>query len=115
MISLFWPIDPTLSLLTNEDITVLSGDDVLFECIPSDLSLAVQWRFYNTEGVDMIIGPGRTEDGPTALFEPPGLYHRFTLFNVQLSSSGVFSCEIVSSCPDPLVIAQNTSLTVIPG
>ena len=74
----------------------------------------------------MIIGPGRRGDDrfskrqttaptPPALFEPPGLYHRFTFFNVPLSASGVYSCEILSSCPDTLVIAQNTSLTVTPG
>jgi len=105
---------------------VLRGDDVVFECIPSDLSLAVRWRFYNTEGTNMIMGPGRRGDDrlskrqtmtptPPALFEPPGLYHRFTFSNIPLSADGVFSCEIVSSCPDSLVIAQNTSLTVTPG
>ena len=124
---MFCPTDPTLSLLTNEDMSVLRGDTVMFECIPSNLSLEIRWRFYNSEGVDSIIGPLYRRDDdmlrkrqttaptPPALFEPPRLYHRLTLFNVPLSSNGVFSCEIASSCPDSIVIAQNTSLTVTPG
>ena len=121
--------DPALSLIGDDSITILRGDDVTFECIPSDLSLPVQWRFYNTEGIDMVIGPGGDVNGTRVglnkrqaevsnfVFEvtPPGLFHQITLFNVPLTANGRISCEIVAVCSDPLVIAQNISLNVLPG
>ena len=46
---------------------------------------------------------------------PPGLHHQLVIYDVPLTATGNFSCEMVPPCPDNIVIAQNTSLTVEPG
>ena len=118
---LFNHLDPTLSLLTNNTFTVFRGDNVTFQCVPSNLSLPIQWRLYNTEGNDVIITPdveGQDNTITSSIqFETPTteLFHQITLFNISLSANGTFSCELLPPCSDALVIAKNISLTVIPG
>ena len=114
-------LDPTLSLNNNDNITVLRGNVITFECIPSNLAFPVRWIFYSRDGNTIRIPTtgDMFDDGQTISFviefEPAGLFHRLTINNVPLTATGTFSCEIAPPCQDNIVIAQNTSLTVQPG
>ena len=112
-------LDPTLSLNNNDNITVLRGNVITFECIPSNLAFPVRWIFYSQDGSTIRISTTDVmfDDGQTLSFEiePAGLFHRLTINNIPLTATGIFSCEIAPSCRDSIVVAQNTSLSVQPG
>lgn len=117
--------DPTLSLITAESIAVLRGNVVTFECIPSNKTFPVRWIFYSSDGTISEISPSIPDDSDISKRQtasdfdvelgPPGLYHQLIIYDVPLTATGNFSCEIVPPCQDNIVIAQNTSLTVEPG
>lgn len=120
-------LDPTLSLITDKRITVLRGSTVTFECTPSDITLPVRWIFYSPDGTIIRIPLNIQDDSDTfkkrqtsasdfnIKIGPPGLFHRLTVYNAPLIATGIFSCEILPPCPDNIIIAQNTSLTIEPG
>lgn len=119
-------LDPTLSQINEESITVLRGGVVILECIPSDETLSVRWIFYSSDGNIMRISPSFPDDSDRLSkrqtsydfdieIGPPRLYHQLIIYDVPLTATGNFSCEIIPPCPDNIVIAQNTSLTVEPG
>ena len=111
----------------DESITVLRGSVVSFECIPSNTTFPVRWIFYRPDGTTSNIFSRIPDDSdrfskrqttaPGFAFEigPPGLFNQLTVYDVPLTATGIFSCEIVPPCPDDIVIAQNTSLNVEPG
>ena len=84
------------------------------------MKLPVRWIFYGADGSVIRIFPDDSKRqafslGSNIEMRPLGLFHQLTVYNVQLMATGNFSCEIVPPCPDNIVIAQNTSLTVQPG
>lgn len=114
-------LDPTLSVINDQSITVLRGSVVTFECTPSDTSFVVRWIFYSPDGTVIRIPLNFRDDGeesasrfPTTV-GPAGLFYQLTVFDVPLTATGIFSCEVSPPCRDNIVIAQNTSLTVQPG
>ena len=110
-------------MINDERITVLRGSIITFECNPSDITFPVRWIFYSPDGSIIRLFPNFRDDskrqasslGLNIEIGPPGLFHQLTVYNVQLMATGIFSCEIMPPCPDDIIIAQNTSLTVQPG
>ena len=104
--------DPEITLLTDSDVVVLSGNNVTLGCAPTDPTLEIRWAYYNEDGTTTVLSPNAQ---PTIVFDPPGLYHQITMINVTLMNSGTYSCEVVPSCTDPSPVTFNTTVIVVPG
>jgi len=118
-------------IATNDNVSVLSRQNVTLECLPSNLSLAVNWHFEINGSLFPLLG-GDLDDNlrdnlggglskRNVLFSRRVIskfpYHQITLDQVEVADSGVYQCSIVPPIPleDNTVIAQRITVTVLPG
>jgi len=111
-------------IATNDNVTVLSGQNVTLECLPSNLSLAVNW-YFEIDGllIPLLDGEqgGEQDEGKRNIIFRRIIskfpYHQITLDEAEVADSGVYRCSIVPPIPteDNTVIAQRITVTVLPG
>ena len=115
--------DPSATLLNDRNVVSLMGRNVTLGCVPSNQTLEVRWILYRDDGTRVVLSPNGRRDIAKRLdiqddqpvFDPPGLYHQITIINASLGDTGNYSCEILPNCGDPFTIAQNMTLTIVPG
>ena len=111
--------DPEVTLLTDNDVVELSGNNVTLGCIPTNPALEIRWLYYDEDGTSILLSPRddakRLAVQPSIVFDPPGLYHQITIINVTLSNTGMYSCVVVPTCRDPSPVTFNVTLIVVPG
>lgn len=120
---------PTLSA-TNQNVTLLSTQSTVLECLPSNSNLSVRWVLYQTDGSRIPI----TSAGDTEIIftndiiakrtilpsiqdiETEFPYHNLTITYADVSfHSGVYVCSIVMPPGDTTVISRNITVNVLPG
>ena len=114
---------PTLSTIT-QTVTVLSTQNAVLECVPSNRDLSIQWVLYQTDGSRIPI----TFDDRDLFDEVkrnvqllPHIETRFPHHNITITyadvsvHSGVYVCSIETPRGDTTVIARNISVNVLPG
>ncbi|XP_065894114.1 uncharacterized protein [Dysidea avara] len=66
-------------------ITILEGDTVRFNCIPSPRDLPIIWSY----NVTMV------SDAQQTSFSPPNLNHTLTINDVTVPNTGVYTCQLL--------------------
>ena len=97
---------------TSDDVTILSSQSVTLECLPSNRSLVVNW-YFAIDGFFIPLLGGQFKRNirfPRRIISKFP-YHQITLDQVEVADSGLYQCRIALEES----IAQNVTLTVLPG
>ena len=117
---------PTLSV-TQQNVTVLSSQRTVLECILSNPDLSLQWVLYQNDGTRI---PITFDERNFEEFKKRNIkiqsdvlnielafpYHNITITNADVSiHSGVYVCSIDTQREDPTFISRNITVNVLPG
>ena len=96
---------------TSDDVTVFSSQSVTLECLPSNRSLAVNWYFVMDGFIPLLGGQFKRNIRFPRRIISKFPYHQITLDQVEVADIGLYQCRIALEES----IAQNVTLTVLPG
>ena len=111
MITFIVHIVPTLET-PSSSFTVVSGETVTLQCIPSDPELELYWTYETRHGFGTVtvnnISQSRFLNGSSLL-------HQLILPNTTTSDTGNYNCVVPGPPEDSVTISETLSLSVLPG
>lgn len=115
---------PTLSAVS-QNVTVLSSQSTVLQCMPSNPNLSLRWELYQNDGTkipitstlgDIVITKRNIQQPPSLDIVTSFPYHSITIINADVSyHSGVYVCSIETPRGDDTVISRSITVNVLPG
>jgi len=107
-------------LSNTQNVTILSSQSTVLECVPSNRDLSIQWVLHQADGsiVDITFDDINVKRN---VQQPPNIeirfpYHNITIISADVSvHSGVYVCSINSPHGDTTVISRSIEVDVLPG
>ena len=92
--------------------TVMSGQNITFECTPSDDDIELYWT-YQTVNTDGTVTS--TNISKSKYLTESSLFHHLTLPITTVSDTGLYTCIVRGSSDSDVRVSQTISMTVLPG
>ena len=104
-----------------QNVTVLSSQSTILECVPSNPDLSIQWVLNQADGSRIPITSNLFDAVKRNIQQPPNIETRFPFHNITITSadvsvhSGIYVCSINPPPGDTTVISRNIEVNVLPG
>ena len=103
-------IVPTVTT-SSSSIGILSGENVTFECLPSDPDIELYWRYRTRDGSRRTITVDSISE--TRFLSESPLLHRLILPNTTVNDEGTYEC--IAQGPFSSIASDTIELNVLPG
>ena len=98
--------------MSSQNITALSGQNVTFECVPSDDSYEVYWTYQTVNSNGSVTTANISQ---SKYLTESSLFHHLILPIATVNDTGNYTCIVKGSSDSNETISQTISLTILPG